>query len=148
MNLHSFNFELILNRRVTVLWQFTILYFTPIYTICRETMNIEKNYTIKILKKKITLKKIFKNVMPNENESRGKKEKIGGRSELKVCRWKLENNRSSYNSQPRNDADRVQQFRAIPLEYRAFRECGSAFPWLPALLSYTSISFSIVSHVS
>lgn len=107
MNLHSFNFELILNRRVTVLWQFTILYFTPIYTICRETMNIEKNYTIKILKKKITLKKIFKNVMPNENESRGKKEKIGGRSELKVCRWKLENNRGSYNSQPRNDADRV-----------------------------------------
>lgn len=28
------------------------------------------------------------------NREPSKKEKIGGRSELKVCRWKLENNRA------------------------------------------------------
>lgn len=46
-----------------------------------------------------------------------------------------------------NDADRVQQFRAIPPEYRAFRECGSAFSRplyisLP-LSAAVSLSFSL-----
>lgn len=43
-----------------------------------------------------------------------------------------------------NDADRVQQFRAIPPEYRAFRECGSAF----SRPLYISLPLSAVASLS
>lgn len=43
-----------------------------------------------------------------------------------------------------NDADRVQQFRAIPPEYRAFRECGSAF----SRPLYVSLPLSAVASLS